>query len=77
MEKPCHVKSIEAGMVKPYGETQTAKLYVKGIIGQTVQSLGFRPDLTSMEIMVTNLIHIVSHNGTFPSFNSKGGWIVP
>ena len=77
MDNLCHVKSIEAGMVKPYGETQTAKLYVKGLIGQTVESLGFRPDLSYMEIRLTNLIHMVSHNGTLPSLNSKGGWIVP
>lgn len=76
MEKPCHVKSIEAGMVKPYGETQTAKLYVKGLIVQTVESLVFRPDLSYMEIRLTNLIHMVSHNGTFPSLSSKGGWVV-
>lgn len=76
MEKPCHVKSIEAGMIKPYGETQTAKLYVKGLIGRTVESLGFRPDLSCMEIRLTNLIHMVSHNGTLPSLNSKGGWVV-
>lgn len=77
MDNLCHVKSIEAGMVKPYGETQTAKLYVKGLIGQTVESLGFRPDLSYMEIRLTNLIHMVSHNRTLPSFNSKGGWVVP
>lgn len=76
MEKPCHVKSIEAGMIKPYGETQTAKLYEKGLIGQTVESLGFRPDLSYMEIRLTNLIHMVSHNGTLPSLNSKGGRVV-
>ena len=64
-------------MVKPYGETQTAKLYIKGLIGQTVESLGFRPDLSYMEIRLTNLIHMVSHNGTLPSLNSKGGWVVP
>jgi group II intron reverse transcriptase/maturase len=77
MDNLCHVKSIEAGMVKPYGETQTAKLYVKGLNGQTVESLGFRPDLSYMEIRLTNLIHMVSHNRTLPSLNSIGGWVVP
>lgn len=68
---------LEAGMVKPYGETQTAKLYVKGLIGQTVESLGFRSDLSYMEIRLRNLIHMVSHNKTLPSLNSKGGRVVP
>ena len=77
MDNLCHVKSIEVGMVKPYGETPTTKLYVKGLIRQTVESLGFRPDLSYMEIRITNLIHMVSHNGTLPSLNSKGGWVVP
>jgi group II intron reverse transcriptase/maturase len=77
MDNLYHVKSMEAGMVKPYGETQTAKLYVKGLIGQTVESLGFRPDLSYMEIRLTNLIHMVSHNGALPSLNSKDGWVVP
>ena len=76
MDNLCHAKNIEAGMVKPYGETLTAKLYVKGLIGQTVECLGLRPDLSYMEIRLTNLLHMVSHNRTFPSINSKGGWVV-
>ena len=73
MDNLCHVKSIEVGMIKPYGETQTIKLYVKDLIGQTVESLGFRSDLSYIKISITNLIHIVSRNWTLPSFNSKGG----
>jgi group II intron reverse transcriptase/maturase len=77
MNNLCRVKSIKAGVIKPHGETQTAKLYVKGLNERTADSLGLRPDLSYMEIRITNLIHMVSHNGTFPLLSSKGGWVVP
>ena len=77
MDNLCHVKSIEIGRIKPYEKTRIAKLYVKGLNGQTVESPNCRTDLSYMEIRPTNLIHMVSHNGTLPSLNNKGGWVVP
>jgi hypothetical protein len=57
----CQVKCIEAGRAKPYEETQTAKLYEKGINGNRVGFLGRMPQLSYMEFRLTNLTHTVSH----------------
>ena len=72
MNHLCHVKGIGAGEVKPHEETQTAKPYVKGLNGHIAECLGVRPDLSLMEIRLTNLIHMVSHNRTLASVSNKG-----
>ncbi len=59
------VKNIQVGKVKPYEETQTTKLNIKGENGNSIGILGLSPELSYTTIRLTNLIHIDSYNGTF------------
>jgi hypothetical protein len=67
------VKNIQVGKAKPYGETQTTKLNIKGENGNSIGILGFSPELSYTTIRLTNLIHIDRHYRTFcqPILRSK------
>jgi len=70
------VKNIQVGKVKPYEETQTTKLNIKGENGNSIGILGLSPELSYTTIRLTNLIHIDSYNGTFchPIIRAKSSW---
>jgi len=53
-ENSC-VKSYQTGRAKLYGETQTAKLIEKGVIGSSTQDLGLNPNLLCAPLRITNL----------------------
>ena len=56
------VKGYKAGRAKLYGETQTAKLIVKGVNGTSVRVPGYTPDLFCATFRLTNLIRNLLQN---------------
>lgn len=63
-ESSC-IKNYQAGRIKLYEETQTAKLIVKELNGTDAQVLGRNSDLFCVTLRLTNLIHNILYNGNF------------
>jgi len=59
------IKNCQAGGIKLSGETQTAKLTVKGVVGTDIQILDSTPHLNCTTSRITNLIRNVYHNWIF------------
>lgn len=65
------VKSYQTGEIKLHGETQTAKLIVKGLNVDSPYITGRNPDLNCRTFTLRNLIRIICHNRTFVEYGNR------